>query len=55
MAERKPQAEPFRHTSRELSVLNRAHGAYMAHLQAGHHYDVVKLAWVDADGKAVAQ
>lgn len=51
---RTPKAEPFKHTPRELAVLSRAHSAYMDHLRAGHHYDVVKLAWVDADGNIVA-
>ena len=50
----KQKAAPFRHADRELAILNRAHNAYMDHLRAGHRYDVVKLAWVDANGKTVA-
>ena len=53
MAQQKP--EPFRHTPRELAVLQRAHTAMMDHVKAGHRYDVVKRAWVDADGRVVAQ
>lgn len=47
-------SKPFRHTPRELSVLNHAHSAMMVHLNAGHRYDVVKLAWVDASGSVVS-
>lgn len=49
----RPKAKPFQHTPRELATLNRAHGSMMDHLRAGHHYDVVKRAWVDASGKPV--
>lgn len=52
---RKSKPEQFRHTPRELGVLNRAHGAMMQHLRDGHSYDVVKRAWVDAAGNVVAQ
>ena len=52
---RKEKPESFRHTPRELSILNGAHGAMMQHLRDGHRYDVVKRAWVDAAGNVVAQ
>ena len=55
MSAAKPKAKPFRHTPRELSVLNRAHVAMMDHLKVGHRYDVAKLAWVDANGNKVPQ
>ncbi len=45
--------EPFRHTAREIAILNRAHVAMMANINAGRHYDVVKRAWVDENGNAV--
>ena len=45
---KQPKAEPFRHTPRELAILNRAHSAMMAQLNAGRRYDIVKRAWVDA-------
>jgi len=49
---KQPKAEPFRHTPRELAILNAAHAAYMANITAGRRYDVVKRAWVDADEEA---
>ncbi len=40
---------PFKHTVREIAVLNRAHASMMANIRAGKHYDVVKRAWVDTN------
>lgn len=51
---RQDRPAPFRHTPRELGVLNRAHASMMQHLNTGHRYDVAKLAWVDADGNVVS-
>jgi len=51
--QRKPKSEPFRHTPRELAVLNRAHADMMSRFSSGQHYDVVRRAWVDADGNVV--
>ena len=45
----KPKAEPFRHTPRELGVLNRAHSAMMVNVNAGRRYDVLRREWVDAE------
>lgn len=55
MKQAKQKPEPFRHSSREMAVLSRAHAAMMAHIRAGHRYDVVNLAWVDVNGEVVSQ
>jgi hypothetical protein len=43
----------FQHTEREIKVLGAAHRDMMSRLQSGQRYDVVKLAWVDADGNVL--
>jgi hypothetical protein len=53
-ASKRAASEKFQHSVRELAILNRAHATMMAHLNAGHGYDVAKRAWVDEKGNVVA-